>query len=63
MKEKITPRYFVDQKFPHLKNVPTNEISNLIDGNTILNLMEEYYLYRNILEKTSKDANNYDYYK
>ena len=34
----------------------------IINGDIILSLMEEYYMYRRILEKTSKDANNYDKY-
>lgn len=60
--KKMTPREFIEHRFPNLKNVATNELTSVINGDTLLILMEEYYLYRNILEKTSKEANNYDEY-
>ncbi|MCF8298129.1 MAG: hypothetical protein K9J13_11330 [Saprospiraceae bacterium] len=44
--KKITPREFIEQKFPNLKATPTNELNKVIGGDTILSLMEEYYMYR-----------------
>lgn len=58
----MTPREFINHRFPELSSIPSNELNNVIDGNTILSLMEEYYMYRRVLEKTSESADNYDHY-
>ncbi len=62
--EKITPRKFIDQMYPQFKNITDNELSSNINGDAILSLMEDYYMYKRILEKTEggKNANNYDEY-
>lgn len=49
--KKMTPREFIEQKFPNLKFTPTNELNKVIGGDTILLLMEEYYMYRSIISK------------
>lgn len=61
-KEKMTPLEFIHHRFPELKKVPINELSFVLGGDTILVLMEEYYMYRRILEKTGDSADNYDHY-
>ena len=60
--KKMTPLEYIKHRFPQFENVEPQELSNVIDGNTILLLMEEYYMYRKILERTSEDSDHYDYY-
>lgn len=60
--KKMTPLEFIKHRFPQFENVEPQDLSKVIDGNTMLLLMEEYYMYRRILEKTSEDADHYDHY-
>ena len=62
MEKKLTPREFINHRFPQFKNIKDKDLTNIIDGNTMLSLMEDYYTYRNILSKTSNGADHYDYY-
>lgn len=60
---KMTPREFINHRFPEFKKITTNELHHVIGGDTILVLMEDYHMYKRILEKTGDSADNYDHYK
>jgi len=60
--KKMTPREFINHRFPDLKKITTNELQNVINGDMILSLMSDYHIYSRVLERTTEDSDNYDKY-